>query len=90
MKLSLIVAFSVLLVGCITDDNEARKALDDQGFTNITITDRGTGLVTWEGCGKDDGAYYKATATNPAGKRVNVVVCCGGSFSMKGCVIRSK
>lgn len=76
--------------GCSTNDAEAIKALDDQGFKDISITDRGAIFAHFNGCGGDDQNYYDATATNPAGKRVSVLVCCGGSFSFKGCVVRSK
>lgn len=90
MKLSLIVLGAICLTGCWTDDNEARKALDDQGFTNISITERGAVLAHFQGCGEDDGNWYHATATNPAGKQVSLLVCCGGAMSFKGCVVRSK
>jgi hypothetical protein len=89
MKLSLIFLSIVCLAGC-TNDNEAIKALDDQGFSNISITDRGGFAAEWEGCGHDDGNYYHASATNAAGKHVNMLVCCGGAGSFKGCVVRSK
>jgi hypothetical protein len=78
------------VAGCTTNDSEAIKALDDNGFSDISITDRGAIFAGWEGCGKDDQNYYHASAKNPAGKRVNVLVCCGGGFSFKGCVVRSK
>jgi hypothetical protein len=90
MKLSLILLCVACLSGCVANDNEAIKALDDQGFSNISIMDRGIFGADWAGCGQDDGAYYKAVATNPAGKRVNLLVCCGGAMSFKGCVVRSK
>jgi len=74
----------------MTNDNEAIKALDDQGFSNISIMDRGAFGAHWAGCGEDDGNYYNVVATNPAGKRVSLLVCCGGAMSFKGCVVRSK
>lgn len=91
MKLGLIVSIlSFTLVGCWTNDNEALKALDDQGFSEATITERGAVFAQWEGCGNDDGNWYHAIATNPHGKRVNVLICCGGALQFKGCVVRSK
>jgi hypothetical protein len=59
------------------------------GFKDITITSTNIFTPDWDGCGKDDGVAYHAIATNPAGQRVSVIVCCGGPLSFKGCVIRS-
>lgn len=87
---NLIILLAICLVGCQTDDAEAIRALSDNGFSDITITDSSAIAPNWDGCGSDDGAVYHAKATNPAGKRVNVIVCCGGSLSFKGCVVRSK
>lgn len=89
MKIAFLLSL-VCLTGCWTNDSEAIKALDDQGFTAISITDRGAMFPQWEGCGSDDGCYYHATATNPIGKRVTLLVCCGGALQFKGCVVRSK
>lgn len=88
MKLGIIAC--LMLAGCGTHDVEATKSLDDLGFSNITITDRGSWFANWNGCGDDDGHWYEATANNAAGKRVNVVVCCGSNFSFKSCTVRSR
>ena len=90
VKLSLIFLSALCLTACWTDDNEATRALSDNGFTDIHITDHSGVLIGFEGCGKDDGAVYHATAKNAAGKQVSVLVCCGGAMSFKGCVVRSK
>lgn len=90
MKSILAFLGAICLTGCFTNDNEAIKALDDQGFTSISITDRGALFAHFEGCGEDDGHWYEASATNPVGKRVNLLVCCGANLSFKGCVVRSK
>jgi len=78
------------LSACWTDNNEAKRALDDQGFTKVTITDSSAFWAHFHGCGQDDGHWYEATATNPVGKQVVMMVCCGSNFSFKGCVVRSK
>lgn len=85
-----IVACLMLMIGCGTHDVEATKTLDDLGFSNITITDHGSWFANWNGCGDDDGKWYDASANNAAGKRVNVVVCCGSNFIFKSCTVRSR
>jgi hypothetical protein len=74
---------------CTTDDGEAIRTLDDQGYSDIQIVDRGI-MANWEGCDEKDGAWYNASVTNPKGKHVTVLVCCGGNLRFKGCTIRSK
>jgi len=90
MKLGLIALAAVALMGCGTNDAEAIRALDDHGFTAVTITDHGSIFAGWEGCGSEDANWYHASATNSAGKRVSMLVCCGGQLAFKGCTIRSK
>lgn len=80
-------ALAALLVSC-TDDNEAIRALTNLGFRDIQITGESV-FLTWE-CSKDDAVSYEATATNPAGVRVGVTVCCGGPLRFKGCTVRSR
>lgn len=80
----------LFLLSCVTDDNDAIKALTDLGFTDIVITDRTATLTHWYGCSDDDGTAYSAQAKNPAGKTVNMTVCCGGFGNVKGCTVRSK
>ena len=87
---SILIAACLCVAACATNDSEAIKALDNNGFTNITITDRGFLAASWEGCDDKDGNWYHATATNPTGKRVNMLVCCGGALDFKGCTVRSK
>ena len=91
MKLAIVLTcLALATVACGTNDSEAIKALDDNGFTNVTITDRGFMFASMEGCDSKDGNWYHASATNPAGKHVNMLVCCGAMTSFKGCTVRSK
>jgi len=91
MKHILILSFFFLpLIGCGTDDHEAYKALSDNGFTNIHITDKGWTFANWHGCDSKDGNWYQVNATNPIGKPVEMLVCCGAKTSFKGCTVRSK
>ena len=74
------VILGIFLLAC-TDEDASRRTLDDAGYSNIKIT----GWEMW-GCGDDDTYTTGYTATNPKGKRVSGVVCCG-SWG-KGCTIR--
>lgn len=68
------------MAGACTDESGARRALESQGFTSITFTG-----YRWMSCGRDDDFATGFIATNPTGKRVDGVVCCG---LMKGCTVR--
>ena len=75
-----LVAAFLLLAGCTTSDEEVRQTLDNAGFTDVTVT----GSALWV-CGEHDKMGNGFTATNPRGKRVKGVVCCG---QMKACTVR--
>lgn len=72
--------------GCFADEQQAVRALETQGYSDVKITDHHWIFVTVQGCGAD-AAKFDAVATNPAGKKVNVYVCVGWPF--KGSTIRS-
>ena len=86
----LALAVAVAMAACATNDNEATKALSDEGFEDIQITDRGALFAALEGCDDKDMNWYRAAATNPRGRRVSMLVCCGGPLQFKGCTVRSK
>jgi len=65
--------------GC-TSEGPARRALEDNGFTNIHLTG-----YSWS-CGRDDGTCTGFVATGPTGRRVTGSVGCG--LVLKGCTIR--
>ncbi len=84
----IILILACFLTSC-TNDSEARRTLEAQGFDNIRI-----GGYAWFGCGQDDGASNTFTATNAKGQAVSGVVCCGtyegnplGGLA-KGCTVR--
>lgn len=89
-RILLPLSFVLLSIGCGTDDHEAYKALSDNGFTNIHITDRGFMFASFHGCSEKDGNSYYANANNPISKPVEMLVCCGSKTSFKGCTVRSK
>lgn len=68
------------LSGC-TDESGARRTLEAEGFSNISIT----GWDAWS-CGKGDDTCTGFEATGPTGRRVAGAVGCGYFF--KGCTVR--
>lgn len=85
----LFVVASLIMGNCSDDTSEAIRSLETNGFTQNTIIDSGV-LGSFHGCGNNDSMWYEASSTNPIGKKVNVMVCCGGPLSFKGCTIRVK
>lgn len=71
-RLLLLAILLVLLSGC-TDEEGARKALDNEGFTDINFTGYQPGV-----CSDSDANATGFVATNMHGKRVRGVVCSGG------------
>jgi hypothetical protein len=71
---------------CAPGPDKATSALRAHGFRDIAITDSHPYLASWYGCSEKDAVAHEATATNAAGERVSVVVCCGYPF--KGCTVR--
>ena len=79
MKLIVGCMLALSVVGC-TDEPAARRALQNQGFTNISFT----GYQAFS-CSKSDTTATGFFAKNPVGVTVEGVVCCGFS---KACTIR--
>lgn len=74
-----LILFSPLAVAC-TSEARAREVLDEQGFTDVEMT----GYV-WAACSDDDVTHTGFRATNPKGRKVEGVVCCGW---LKSCTVR--
>ena len=79
-KLLAVAAACLLLSGCGTDEETARRALDDAGYTDVKIT----GYSAFS-CGESDTFSTGFEATNIRGKRIKGTVC---SDWMKGATIR--
>ena len=86
--LGLAMMFSLSGCGAIASEDVAIRTLEASGFSNIQITDHAWFKVGWRGCSDSDKARFTATATNPAGQRVEVYVCTGAF--LKGGTIRVK
>lgn len=74
------------LVGCVPDEQDAIRATEDLGMTDVVVEDSSF-FAAWEGCAQDDGIAYKVSALNPSKKKVSLTVCCGTAF--KSCTVRS-
>ena len=77
---TIILAALLLAVSACTSDDEATRALQSAGYTNIIIS--GYELF---GCDKNDGWHTGFTATGVNGAPVSGVVCSG---VLKGATIR--
>ena len=67
----------MFVVGCgaIVDGSEAVQTLNDAGYTKVKVISNHFIAPTFYGCSKEDDTAFECSAVNPAGKRVNVVVC---------------
>ncbi len=90
----LITAVIIIVVGLLdgscgmmVDQSEAICTMENQGYTDVKVTDKSIFFLTLRGCGSGDAAKFDVTATNPAGKQVNMFVCAGWPF--KGATTRS-
>ena len=70
-KLVFVAMLAAVMAGCSSSE-DAHRALENAGFSNIQITG-----YNWLSCGKDDFYHTGFIATNPAGKTVEGTVCSG-------------
>lgn len=80
-KAAIIALVLAASTAACTDRNEAHRALEQAGYTDIRI-----GGYSF-GCGRDDDTATEFTAIGPAGHRTTGVVC--GSYFLKGSTIRT-
>lgn len=81
VTMAAVLGLSALFAGCFTGDDEARRAAEAAGMSDVRLD--GT---AWFACNSDqDKTGLRFTATNPRGQRVSGVVCCG---ILKGCTVR--
>ena len=83
----LFVGFSMVR-GIFVPEQRALEALEKQGYTEAVITDHSWFLPGFQGCDTRDAAVFDATAVNPIGKRVDIIVCT--CFFFKGATIRTR
>jgi hypothetical protein len=80
----LFLILPLLALAACSDANEARRTLENAGYTDIQTTG-----YAWTGCGKDDRVHTGFTAKGPTGKRIEGVVCAGFGPFAKGATIRT-
>lgn len=86
--LLIVLIFAVSLFrGVFVSDDVGVKALENQGYTNIRVTDNSFFVVGLRGCDGKDAARITATVTNSQGKDVTLYVCAGWPF--KGATVRN-
>lgn len=81
MAKRLTVMAVLLVAGCFTSDDETMRTVEAQGFTEVRLG----GAAPFRCDGKSDKVGQHFSAVNPAGRRVEGVVCCG---VLKGCTVR--
>lgn len=80
-----ILMLSLVLAGCTYDPKIAIKAMEDEGYTDVKVTDTSVWPET-HGCSRGDGVAFDVTAKNIRDKEIKAVVCCGTNY--KACTIR--
>ncbi|HCC23440.1 TPA: hypothetical protein DF272_04685 [Candidatus Falkowbacteria bacterium] len=86
--LVILLTVGIMSRGSCVSREEARQALETQGYSEVEILDHVWFFIGWRGCESSDAAKFTAKAQNPAGKKVEIFVCMGWPF--KGATIRSK
>lgn len=91
MKRSIaMLGLATLLLGCgaMVDDADVIRAANDQGYTDVRITDRHFIAPEFFGGGKNDDIAVEARAKNPLGKEVRIII--SGGLLFKGYTIRTR
>lgn len=89
--LGIVFALWILLMhlGSYVPQSQAVKVLEDQGYSNVVITEHSWFFVVFQGCDANDNAKFTASAINPAGKPIDEVIVCFG-YPFKAGTIRSR
>lgn len=77
----------VFFRGTFVDSSIAIRALEKQGYENISIVKEDRFFAWVHGCDARDAARFAMKATNPAKKEVELSVCAG--WPLKGATIRT-
>jgi hypothetical protein len=81
--------FGSFVPGMIADagygEEKAKGFAEDQGYSNVQVTDKDIFLPEWRGCGSSDVVGYDLEATSARGVQVELIVCKG---ILKGATLR--
>ena len=83
-----IICFALAGCGMFVSDSDVVKAVEKQGYSDVSIKASHIFFVRWRGCSNDDDAAYDLVAVNSAGHRVDVIACAGWPF--KGVTVRTR
>lgn len=90
--INLLLGFTLFftLTGCgaFVSEEDTAKAVEKQGYQNVQIQKKHIFFTNFLGCGENDVAMFKATATNSMGQKVDIIICTGWPF--KGVTIRTR
>lgn len=87
-SLAIIAAIATTNCGYLVPEEEACRAATAHGFSQCAITGSSALAPAWSGCANGDAVAFDVSATNPAGQRTSLIVCCGWPF--KGCTLRTR
>lgn len=74
-KLLPLMMIVVMALGC-ADEQDACSHAQSMGFTNCQVTEVYVMTASLHGCHDEEDRAFEITATNPANRTVNTVVCC--------------
>lgn len=88
LSLMVVVVFLSMQRGSCADEEQAIRAAENFGFSEVEVLDKSIWFIGFKGCSSSDAALFEVRARNPAGKEVEVGVCVGWPF--KGATMRSQ
>lgn len=66
---------------------EIIRSIEQQGFSNVSVTERANMLVQYKGCGKGDAIMVRFTAKNGKGDKISAIACRGNGLFARGTTI---
>ena len=83
----LVFAAALFPTGIFVNERIAVRALEDQGFSKVQVTDRAIWFIGFRGGEHSDAVRFTRTGLNPLGRRVTTHVFSG--WLWKGATIRT-
>ena len=75
----IVIALAVLLFGCgaMVSDQDAIRAANDQGYSDVVILEKHYIAPEFFGGSKNDDVAFEARAKNPLGREVHIIISGG-------------